>query len=106
MNKETIEKVIAFRDDRDWKQYHNGKDLAISISLEANELLEIFQWSKDDCDRPERVSKIKEELADVLIYAIMMADYYNLDLDEIINAKLIKNLNKYPKDKVVNLKTK
>lgn len=106
MTKETIDKVIAFRDDRDWKQYHNGKDLAISISLEANELLEIFQCSKDDCDRPERVGQVKEELADVLIYAIMMSDYYNLDLDEIIDAKLIKNLAKYPKDKVVNLKTK
>ena len=106
MTKETIEKVLAFRDDRDWKQYHNGKDLAISISLEANELLEVFQWSKDDCDRPERIGQIKEELADVLIYAIMMADYYNLDLDEIIDAKLTKNLNKYPKDKKINLQTK
>ena len=106
MTKDTIEKVLAFRDDRDWKQYHNGKDLAISISLEANELLEVFQWSKEDCDRPERIEQIKEELADVLIYAIMMADYYNLDLDEIIDSKLIKNLNKYPKDKLINLKTK
>ena len=106
MTKETIEKVLAFRDDRDWKQYHNGKDLAISISLEANELLEIYQWSKDDCDRLERIEKVKEELADVLIYAIMMADYYNLNLDEIIDAKLTKNLNKYPKDKKINLQTK
>ena len=106
MKKETIEKVLAFRDDRDWKQYHNGKDLAISISLEANELLEVFQWSKEDCDRPERIVQIKEELADVLIYAIMMSDYYNLDLDEIIDSKLTKNLNKYPKDKLINLKTK
>ena len=106
MEKETHEKVIAFRDERDWKQYHNGKDLAISISLEANELLEIYQWSKDDCDRPERITKIKEELADVLIYSIMMADYYNLNLDEIINEKLMKNLEKYPKDKKINLSTK
>ena len=106
MTQETIEKVLAFRDDRDWKQYHNGKDLAISISLEANELLEIFQWSKDDCDRLERKEKVKEELADVLIYSIMMADYYNLNLDEIIDSKLTKNLNKYPKDKKINLQTK
>ena len=106
MKKETIDKIIAFRDDRDWKQYHNGKDLAISISLEANELLEIYQWSKDDCDRQERIDKVKEELADVLIYAVMMADYYNLDLDEIIDSKLQKNLNKYPKDKKINLQTK
>lgn len=60
----------------------------------------------EDCDRPERLVQIKEELADVLIYAIMMADYYNLDLDEIVDAKLIKNLNKYPKDKKINLQTK
>ena len=60
MTKETIEKVLAFRDDRDGKQYHNGKDLAISISLEANELLEIYQWSKDDCDRLERTEKVNE----------------------------------------------
>ena len=106
MKKETIDKIIAFRDDRDWKQYHNGKDLAISISLEANELLEIYQWSKDDCDREERIDKVKEELADVLIYAVMMADYYNLDLDEIIDSKLLKNLNKYPKYKKINLQTK
>lgn len=106
MTKETIEKVLSFRDDRDWKQYHNGKDLAISISLEANELLEIFQWSKDDCDRLERIVQVKEELADVLIYAIMMADYYNIDLDEIIDAKLTKNLIKYPKDKKINLQIK
>lgn len=106
MKKETVDKIIAFRDDRDWKQYHNGKDLAISISLEANELLEVFQWSREDCDRPERITQIKEELADVLIYAIMMADYYNLDLDEIIDEKLMKNLEKYPKNKKINLSTK
>ena len=106
MKKETIDKVISFRDDRNWKQYHNGKDLAISISLEANELLEVFQWSKEDCDRPERIGQIREELADVLIYAIMMADYYNLDLDEIIDTKLTKNLNKYPKYNKINLQTK
>ena len=106
MKQETIDKITAFRDDRDWKQYHNGKDLAISISLEANELLEIFQWSKDDCNRIERIENIKEELADVLIYAVMMSDYYNLNLDEIIDAKLMKNLNKYPKGKKINLITK
>ena len=106
MKKETVDKVIAFRDDRDWKQYHNGKDLAISISLEVNELLEVFQWSKEDCDRLEKITKIKEELADVLIYSIMMADYYNLNLDEIIDEKLMKNLKKYPKDKKIILSTK
>ena len=84
MNKETINKILKFRDDRDWKKYHSGKDLSISISLEANELLEIFQWSNSDCNRLEKIEDIKDELADVLIYCAMLADYYNLDMDEII----------------------
>ena len=106
MNDNIIKNVIDFRDDRDWKKYHNGKDLAISISLEANELLEIYQWSNTDLDRNEKKEHIKEELADVLIYSIMMADYYNFDLDDIINEKLKKNLIKYPKNKKVDLTKK
>lgn len=106
MDKTTIEKVLRFRDDREWKQYHNGKDLAISISLEANELLENYQWSADDVDRVSKIGNIKEELADVLIYSIMFADYYGLDLDEIINEKLEKNLKKYPKEKKIDLSKK
>lgn len=59
MNKETIEKIINFRDSRDFKKYHSGKDLSISISLESSELLEIFQWSNTDVDRLEKIDKIK-----------------------------------------------
>lgn len=108
MNDNTIKNVIDFRDDRDWKKYHNGKDLAISISisLEANELLEIYQWSNTDLDRNEKKDHIKEALADILIYSIMMADDYNLDLDDIINEKLKKNQIKYPKNKKVDLTKK
>lgn len=106
MNKETIEKIINFRDSRDFKKYHSGKDLSISISLESSELLEIFQWSNTDVDRLEKIDKIKEELADILIYCVMLADYYNLDIDEIIENKLIKNLEKYPEGKKINLKEK
>ena len=106
ISKETEEKILKFRDDRDWLQYHSGKDLAISISLEANELLEVFQWSGDDLDRPERVEHIKEELADVLMYCQMFADYYHLDMDQIIEEKLKKNLIKYPDGKKINLKEK
>lgn len=106
MNKETIEKIINFRDSRDFKKYHSGKDLSISISLEASELLEIFQWSNTDVNRLEKLDKIKEELADILIYCVMLADYYNLDIDEIIKNKLIKNLEKYPKGEKINLKEK
>lgn len=92
MDDNTIKNVIDFHDDRDWKKYHNGKKLAISISLEANELFEIYQWSNTNLDRNEKKEHIKEALVDVLIYSIMMADYYNLDLDDIINEKLKKNL--------------
>lgn len=99
MNKELIEKVIKFRDERDWKQFHTGKDLALSISLEASELLEVFQWSKDDLFVFEKIDKIKEELADVIMYAILMADRYNLDIEKIIEDKLIKNDKKYPIEK-------
>lgn len=106
MNKETIDKILKFRDDRDWKKYHSGKDLSISISLEANELLEIFQWSNSDCNRLEKLEDIKDELADVLIYCAMLADYYNLDMDEIISNKLNKNLLKYPNGKMIDLKNK
>lgn len=106
MKQETINKILDFRDSRDWKQYHSGKDLSISIALESSELLEIFQWSKEEVDKLDKINNIKEELADILIYAIMLADYYNLNIDEIIENKLIKNLKKYPNGEKINLKEK
>ena len=96
ISKETVELAKKFRDDRDWRQFHNPKDLAISISLEAAELLEIFQWSGDDLECSEKMDKIREELADVLSYCILMADVCGLDLDEIMNAKVDRNEKKYP----------
>ncbi len=106
MKQQTLDKILEFRDSRDWKQYHSGKDLSISISLEASELLEIFQWSKEEVDKLDKIENIKEELADILIYSIMLADYYNLNIDEIIENKLIKNLKKYPEGVKINLKDK
>ena len=88
MTKETINQVLKFRDDRNWRQFHNPKDLAISISLEASELLEIFQWSGSDTVCENKKEKIKEELADVLNYCILMADICGLDMDEIIQEKI------------------
>ena len=88
--------VLKFRDDRNWKQFHNPKDLAISISLEASELLEVFQWSADDLSCAGKTDKIKEELADVLNYCILMADACGLDMDEIIQLKVKRNSEKYP----------
>ena len=99
MNRETIEMVLQFRDERDWKQFHNPKDLAISISLEAAELLEIFQWSGADLMRDDKREGIEEEIADIVNYCILMADACKLDLDEIVQKKVSKNAQKYPVSK-------
>lgn len=99
MTRETINEVLKFRDDRNWKQFHNPKDLAISISLEAAELLEVFQWSGSDTLCEEKIDKIKEELADVINYCILMADSCDLDIDEIVMEKIIRNNEKYPIEK-------
>ena len=96
---ETIRRVIQFRDDREWRQVHTPKDLAISLSLEAAELLEIFQWSGTDLECRDKLGRIREELADVLSYCVLMADVCGLDLDEILNAKVDQNAAKYPVEK-------
>ena len=106
MNQETIDQVLKFRDDRNWKQFHNPKDLAISISLEAAELLEIFQWSGEDVYCKEKMDQIREELADVLNYSILMADACGLDLDEIIRDKVKKNNERYPVEEAYGSKEK
>ena len=102
MTKETIDQVLKFRDDRNWKQFHNPKDLALSITLEAAELLEVFQWSASDTECEDKMDKIKEELADVLCYCILMADRCGLDMDEIVQAKMKRNGEKYPVEKARN----
>lgn len=99
ISQQTTDLVKKFRDDRDWKQFHNPKDLAISISLEAAELLEVFQWSGEDISHEGKIEKIKEELADVVNYSILMAESCNLDLDEIVREKIERNSEKYPVEK-------
>lgn len=99
MTQETINQVLKFRDDRNWKQFHNPKDLALSISLEAAELLEVFQWSGSDTVCESKKEKIREELADVLNYCILMADVCGLDMDEIVQEKIKSNNEKYPVEK-------
>ncbi len=96
MKDKTIQEVLKFRDDRNWKPYNNPKDMAISISLEAAELLEVFQWSASDTQCLDKMDQIKEELADVMIYCIEMADVCGLDIDTIIHEKVLKNAEKYP----------
>ena len=95
MKKETIERIRKFTTDRDWEQFHSPANLAKSISIEANELLECFQWDEDNYD----LEHVKEELADVIVYCRNMLDKLGLDEDEIVNAKMIKNEAKYPIDK-------
>ena len=97
-HEELKKKVNQFRDDRNWRQYHNEKDLALSISLEASELLELFQWKESEAVVDNKRERIAEELADVLIYSYMMADNMDFDIDEIIEEKLKKNGEKYPVD--------
>ena len=103
--KEIQEKVIDFRERRNWGQYHNPKDLAISLSLEAGELLEIFQWKSpkevESIKSNNKVlEKVKEELGDIFIYTLTLANEFNLDPSDIILNKLKINEKKYPADKV------
>ena len=92
MNKETIERIRKFTTDRDWDQFHSPANLAKSISIEANELLECFQWDEEHYD----INEVKEELADVLVYCRNMLDKLGLDEDEIVNDKMEQNERKYP----------
>ena len=95
MTEQTINRIRKFVADRDWAQYHSPANLAKSISIEANELLECFQWSDTDYN----LQHVKEELADVLVYCRDMLDALNLDEDEIINMKMTMNEAKYPVEK-------
>ena len=87
------EAIIKFRDERDWDQFHNPKDLAIALNIEAGELLEAFLWKNPQEAEPE---KIKEELADIFNYAILLADKYDFNIEQIIMEKLQSNSEKYP----------
>lgn len=101
--KEITNAIIKFRDERDWAQFHNPKDLALALSIESGELLESFLWKKhEEAD----LDKVKEELADVLIYALTIAKNYNLDVKEIILDKLSSNAQKYPVSKAKGSATK
>lgn len=93
---EILERIRVFNTERDWDQFHNGKDLAVALSIEAGELLECFLWKQPE---EASVDKIREELADVLSYAFQMADRFGLDIKEIMLEKIRRNAEKYPADK-------
>ena len=106
LSEELQNEIIKFRDKRNWSQYHTPKNLAISLSLEANELLEIFQWIDSDEAVKNYESEIKDELADIIIYFVLMADRLGLDIEEIVSKKLKKNSLKYPVEKSFDSNTK
>lgn len=103
ISKETINKILKFRDDRDWTQFHSSKDLTIALAIEASELQEQFLWKGNE---EVNLSKLKEELADVLMYAILLAEKHNLNMDNIIQEKLEINAGKYPIEKSKGIATK
>ncbi len=88
--------LLKFRDERDWAQFHNAKDLALALSIEAAELLEVFLWKNSD---QANIDSVKEELADVFTFAFLLADKYDLDVKRIVLEKLEKNALKYPVEK-------
>lgn len=100
--KETMERIKKFRDDRDWQQFHTPSNLAKAISIESGELLEEFLWDNDNFN----LQNVKEELADVMIYCIHMANALDVNIEDIINMKMDKNEIKYPVEKAKGKSTK
>lgn len=96
ISSDTLQRILDFRDERNWKQFHNPKDLAISLSLEAAELLECFQWSGEDTEVAGKTASMKEELSDVVVYALLLADRLGMDLDAAVREKILVNAEKYP----------
>lgn len=105
-SEEILKEINQFRDERNWRQFHNEKDLSLSISLEAAELLELFQWKASEEVVNTNLERLAEELADVLIYSYMLADNLDFDINDIIRKKLEKNAVKYPINKSKDSKTK
>lgn len=91
--KEITAALLDFRNERDWEQFHNPKDLALAISIEAGELLELFLWKKSEEAQPD---KVKEELADIFAFSFLLAEKYGFDVKEIVLEKINKNSEKYP----------
>lgn len=94
-----IDELLKFRNERDWEQFHDSKNLALAISLEAAELNELFLWKKDSESENVKIEKIKEELADILSYSFLLAEKHNLNVFDIVLDKIKLNAEKYPVEK-------
>jgi len=99
-------RIRQFCDDRDWSQFHDPKNMALSLQLEASEILELFQWTKNNEIKDGKESEISDELADVLYWLIKLSDYYKIDLIEALEKKMDKNELKYPAIKAKGVATK
>ena len=100
MNKtQLLEMIKKFVSERDWEQFHDPKNLALSLNLESSEVLELFQWTKNNEIDSSKADKIPDELADVYYWLLLLADYYKIDLDQALEDKLMKNKSKYPINK-------
>ena len=97
--KEDLEKILKFQKDRDWKQFHSPKNLAISLSLEASEILELFQWTDNNNLPDDKKENLKEEIADVYYYLLLLAYETGIDIKEVFEKKMLLNEKKYPIDK-------
>lgn len=97
--KELEQKVLRFRDERDWKQFHGVKDLLLGLNIEVGELQELHLWKSEEQLALLDTRKVKDELADIAIFLIYISKHYNIDITEAIAAKLQKNEAKYPVDK-------
>ncbi len=94
-----IARIKTFCDERDWSQFHDPKNLAISLQLEASEVLELFQWTKDNELKKGGREKIEDELADVFYWLLMLANHYKVDIADVLEKKMVKNEEKYPVEK-------
>lgn len=94
-----IKSLLQFRDARDWAQFHDPRNLALALSIEAAELNELFLWKKGESTEGIDPQKLREELADVFAYAFLLAERLNLDVEDIVREKIKKNSEKYPVEK-------
>lgn len=110
MNQADLDNLVArikkFNLERDWSQFHDPKNLALSLQLEASEVLELFQWTKDNQIAKDKEDSVGDELADVLYWTMMLANHYDIDLIEALGRKMDKNEQKYPVEKAKGKSTK